>query len=189
MSDDPRAAALAAALRALAPMDEPERGAVEATAALLARCARPFDRDAQLAHVTASAICLGPRGVVLHRHRRIGAWLQPGGHVDPDEPPTLSAVRELAEETGVRARHLDPPLLVHVSVHGAPGGHVHHDCRWLLAAATEALAPARGESPDVAWCGPGTALARCAPDLRGALEKSFAVARRLGLPAVASWRP
>ena len=33
------------------------------------------------------------------------------------------------------------------------------------------------------------ALARCAPDLRGALEKSFAVARRLGLPAVASWRP
>ncbi|MFY1633651.1 NUDIX domain-containing protein [Solwaraspora sp. WMMB335] len=35
-------------------------------------------------------------------HRKIGLWLYPGGHVDPNETPAEAAVREVVEETGVQ---------------------------------------------------------------------------------------
>lgn len=40
--------------------------------------------------------------VLLHPHRKLGIWLPPGGHVEPDEIPDEAAVREVLEETGVR---------------------------------------------------------------------------------------
>ena len=49
----------------------------------LDRLERPFDRDADPTHFTASAIVTGDRGVVLHRHRRLHRWLQPGGTCRP----------------------------------------------------------------------------------------------------------
>jgi ADP-ribose pyrophosphatase YjhB (NUDIX family) len=39
--------------------------------------------------------------VVLHRHRVLGIWVQPGGHIDSGETPWDAAVRETAEETGL----------------------------------------------------------------------------------------
>ena len=41
-----------------------------------------------------------PRGILLLVHRRLGIWLQPGGHVDPGETPWEAARRETVEETG-----------------------------------------------------------------------------------------
>lgn len=38
-------------------------------------------------------------------HRGLQRWLPPGGHVDPDEFPGDTVIREVFEETGVRARH------------------------------------------------------------------------------------
>ena len=43
----------------------------------------PWDRDADLVHLTSSAVIAGWRGVVLHRHRLLGRWMQPGGHLEP----------------------------------------------------------------------------------------------------------
>jgi ADP-ribose pyrophosphatase YjhB (NUDIX family) len=42
--------------------------------------------------------------VLLHFHRKLGMWLPPGGHIEPNELPDDAAVREVAEETGVQAR-------------------------------------------------------------------------------------
>lgn len=39
--------------------------------------------------------------VVLHPHPKLGLWLPPGGHIEPDELPDEAAVREVAEETGL----------------------------------------------------------------------------------------
>ena len=188
MSSDPRAAALLDALGGVVPLDDREREDIAATVAVLEALEHPFDESAQPEHVTASAFCVSGLGVVLHRHRLLGVWLQPGGHVDHGEPPDAAAVRELLEETGVVGAHLVPPQLVHVSVHEGPRSHRHFDCRWLLEARSTELAPADGESPEVRWCAPDDAVERCAPDLRDGLRKAFAAARHLEVPAVASWR-
>lgn len=42
--------------------------------------------------------------VLLHRHKRLGLWLPPGGHIEPNELPDDAAIREVEEETGVRCQ-------------------------------------------------------------------------------------
>lgn len=39
--------------------------------------------------------------VILHRHRRLGIWLPPGGHIEPNELPDEAARREVLEEAGI----------------------------------------------------------------------------------------
>jgi len=117
----------------------------------LDRLTDPLDRNADPVHVTGSAIVVGPRGTVLHWHKRIGGWLQPGGHVDPGETPAHAALRESHEETGLRVRHPDGgPRLVHLDVHPA-GPHVHLDLRYLLVSEDAEPAPPPGESQQVRW--------------------------------------
>ncbi|MER7493031.1 bifunctional class I SAM-dependent methyltransferase/NUDIX hydrolase [Streptomyces pharetrae] len=62
------------------------------------------------AAVGVGAIVFGERGLLLGRHRR-GTWELPGGSVEPGESFEETAVRELAEETGLRASRHDVTLL------------------------------------------------------------------------------
>lgn len=39
--------------------------------------------------------------VILHPHAKLGIWLPPGGHIEPDEFPDEAALREVMEETGL----------------------------------------------------------------------------------------
>lgn len=41
--------------------------------------------------------------ILLHRRRDTGRWSLPGGVLDPGEQPADAVVREVLEETGVRA--------------------------------------------------------------------------------------
>jgi 8-oxo-dGTP pyrophosphatase MutT (NUDIX family) len=112
----------------------------------------PFDAQASPVHVTGSGLVLGPRGTVLHVHRKLGRWLQPGGHVDPGKAPWDSAVRETSEETGLAVRHPEGgPRLVNVDVHSGADGHLHLDLRYLLLCDGGDPAPALGESQQVRW--------------------------------------
>lgn len=152
------------------PADLRERRSRRLLLDVLDRLPRPFSRLAGPLHVTAAAIVVGRRGTVLHRHKRLGVWLQPGGHVEPGEAPADAALREAAEETGLPLRHPSTgPLLVHVDVHPA-GWHVHHDLRYLLLAPDLDPAPGPGESPDARWFSWPEALSVADAGLVGALR-------------------
>lgn len=161
---------LRAAVMARDPVDVREKESVERILTELDRLPRPFDEHADAVHVTGSAVVVGPRGVVLHRHRKLGLWLQPGGHIDPGETPAQAARREAEEETGLELGHpRGIPHLVHVDVHPGPHGHTHLDIRFLLEAGDEDPAPGPEESQDVRWFDWDEAIDIADPGLRGAL--------------------
>jgi 8-oxo-dGTP pyrophosphatase MutT (NUDIX family) len=59
-------------------------------------------------HFTVAVFVVHDARVLLHYHRNLGKWLPPGGHVEDDELPDDAAVREVLEETGIRARLVGP---------------------------------------------------------------------------------
>jgi len=179
--DDPNVAALRDHLAAHRPRDTREGGSLRRTLALLDWLADPLSETADPTHVTGSAVVLDGRGrVLLHRHKRLGIWLQPGGHVDPGESVAQGAVRETREETGLDAVHpADGPTVAHVDVHQGPRGHVHLDVRYLLIADGDAaLVPAAGESPDVGWFDLAAVRRVGDASLVSAAEAATAVVRR-----------
>jgi 8-oxo-dGTP pyrophosphatase MutT (NUDIX family) len=162
--------------RATAPVDARERSSIALFEAALDRLPRPFDQDADPTHVTSSAIVVsaspgaeGPLRVALHRHKRLGIWLQPGGHLEPGEDLAAGAMREAVEETGLDLAHpAGGPRMVHVDVHEGGRGHTHLDLRWLLVGRGTPRPPA-GESQEVAWFDWDEAIALADPGLAGAL--------------------
>ena len=145
-------AALVEQLRAHQPVDEVEARSRDRIVDELRRLAEPFSEHADPTHVTASGLIVSPRGVVLHLHRKLHRWLQPGGHLEADETPETAALREGIEETGLHLEHPpDGPRLVHVDVHEAAHGHIHLDFRYLLVSTGEDPSPPPDESQDVAW--------------------------------------
>ena len=174
IGDDPAPmdpAALLAAVTARSPVDERERRSIERFAAEVPRLAHPYDEHADPVHVTASAIVVGPRGTVLHLHKRLGLWLQPGGHIEPGETPAEAALREAREETGLDVRLAGPDgdRIAHVDVHPGPKGHTHLDVRYLLEADGDP-APAGDESPDCRWFAWDEAIEVADEGLVGALR-------------------
>lgn len=55
-------------------------------------------------HFTATGFVVHGDATLLHWHRRVEAWIPPGGHIEPDEDPVQAVVREVMEETGLKVR-------------------------------------------------------------------------------------
>ncbi|CAN5505592.1 hypothetical protein BH10ACT2_BH10ACT2_10690 [soil metagenome] len=165
------AAAIRTAVVARRPVDARERGSMMRFVELFDGLEHPFDEHAAKVHVTASAIVVTEdrRRVVLHRHKRLQLWLQPGGHIDADELPWLAALREAIEETGLPATLVDEALL-HVDVHPGPKGHTHLDLRYLVESPHVKPTPAADESQDVQWFAWHQAIDLAEPGLEGILR-------------------
>jgi len=121
-------------LDTIQPFDEREAGYIDELRSL--NVADPFSRHSfEPGHITASGFVLSPdlSSLLLVWHRKIGAWLQPGGHIEPGDEDVLAAQRrEIEEETGVT--DLEWLGLFDVDVHrfparGADPAHDHFDMR------------------------------------------------------------
>jgi 8-oxo-dGTP pyrophosphatase MutT (NUDIX family) len=159
-----------ASVAARTPVDDRERQSISELLTAVPRLAAPFDMDADPTHITGSAFIVGPRGIVLLRHLRLGIWVQPGGHVDAGETPWDAARREAIEETGLPVRFLGTqPELGHVDVHPGGRGHTHLDLRYLFQADDADPAPPAGESQDVGWYAWDAAAERAEAGMAGIL--------------------
>jgi 8-oxo-dGTP pyrophosphatase MutT (NUDIX family) len=172
---------LQALVLAHAPTSEREQAAQARFLSELERLSDPYDEHADATHVTASGIVVGRRGTVLHLHKRLGRWMQPGGHIDPGETPPEAARREATEELGMIVEHpADGPHLIHLDVHEAALGHTHLDLRYLLVGEDADPNPPPGESPEARWCSWDEAAAAADDALVGALGVARAEYEALG---------
>lgn len=60
---------------------------------------------------TASGILVVNRKVLLVKHKKLGIWLGPGGHIEKGELPFEAAEREVWEETGIKVRAINPFMI------------------------------------------------------------------------------
>ena len=125
-----------------------------------------FLRSCEPGHVTGSAFVVDPAMTMtlLVHHRKLGKWLQPGGHCEPGETALEAAIREAWEETGVSAVALTPDQLFDIDIHAIPAhagtpAHLHYDARYILVAESGDTV-ASHESHAVDWVSMEEALRR-----------------------------
>ncbi len=118
---------------------------------------KAFYRTGRPGHFTASALILDKdmSQVLLVEHRKLGIWLQPGGHADGDENLEKAAGKEIEEETGLTNWSCDGQIL-DLDIHPIParkneGPHDHYDVRFLFFADPSESITISHESTDMKW--------------------------------------
>ena len=155
-----------------------------------------YDRKNFAGHITAGALVVSREGgkVLLLRHRQLGKWLQPGGHVDVSDLSVFdAALREVREETGIGPDRLVPLrfcadrniVLADADGHYIPScewknekEHYHFDLRFgFLVDGDPQVVVDRSESDGFRWVGLEELgkmpdFGRVVPKIRAALSRN-----------------
>jgi 8-oxo-dGTP pyrophosphatase MutT (NUDIX family) len=120
-------------------------------------------------HYSATGIVFNAENeILLVKHSKLKVWLPPGGHVDENELPEEAVLREIFEETGVRAtimsnkkglplynddrcRELETPFTVLLEDVSGNGTHFHIDIIFLCKAEDCALKKNPEEADEIGW--------------------------------------
>ncbi len=132
---------------------------VDRFVALLDDRENPFVRERLTGHFTASAWLVSRDGgrVLLTHHRKLGRWLQLGGHADGDRDLARAALKEAQEESGLPALSVQTAIF-DLDRHWIPGhknvpAHWHYDARFVVRAGEYEDFVVSDESHDLAWRG------------------------------------
>lgn len=135
-----------------------ESATVERFEALLTDRPDCFDRDCfEPGHITGSAWLVDAAGkrLLMTHHKKLGRWLQLGGHSDGEANPLRVAITEAEEESGLAVKPLDEQVL-DLDVHEIPArradpAHYHYDVRFVLQVVGSEAFTVSDESHDLAW--------------------------------------
>lgn len=89
-------------------------------------------------------------------HRKLGLWMQLGGHCDGDPDILQVAIKEAQEESGIVAIAPVCSEILDLDIHEIPAcagepAHLHYDVRFLLQAQEEVEAVQNHESLSLKW--------------------------------------
>ncbi len=155
--DAVREVGLAAALTAYARRWPAEAATVAWFEALLADPEDPFRRERLAGHFTASCWLVSGDGarVLLTHHRKLGLWLQLGGHADGERDLVAAALREAGEESGLSGLCVEPDIFDldrhWIPEHKGVPAHWHYDVRYVVRAVDDEAFTVSEESLDLAW--------------------------------------
>lgn len=117
-----------------------------------------FERSLLAGHVTGSAWVVDPSRThgLLTNHRKLGKWLQLGGHADGEGDVLSVALREVREEAGIDAIRPANPGIFDLDIHLIPRAgdvpeHLHFDVRFLVEADRRQPLRPNDESHEVRW--------------------------------------
>lgn len=117
----------------------------------------PYVRERLAGHLTASSLLVSADGgrTLLTHHRKLGLWLQPGGHADGDRDLGRVALREAEEETGLSGLVLEPEIFDldrhWIPEHKGVPAHWHYDVRYVVRAGSDERFTVSEESHALAW--------------------------------------
>ena len=147
-----------AAIADYRPQDARERRFQERMLELLALQAPTSRNHFVPGHLTASGFVLSPErdAVLLILHKKLGLWLQPGGHIDPgDQSLADAARREVREEVGLDLPPSADSAVFDLDIHAIPARkdepqHEHFDVRFCFQSPTRSIA-INHEVQDARW--------------------------------------
>lgn len=125
--------------------------------ALLEDAENPFVRERLAGHFTASCWLVSADGarVLLTHHRKLGLWLQLGGHADGQSELHLAALREAQEESGLRGLSVVNRIFDldrhRIPEHKGVPEHWHYDVRYVVHVGDDEAYTVSEESLDLAW--------------------------------------
>lgn len=134
-----------------------EAGNVALFRGFLASSPAVFERSHPPGHFTGSAWLVSADGerVLLTHHRKLGRWLQLGGHADGDADLARVALREAEEESGLSGLVVEGDIFDldrhAIPARGADPEHWHYDVRFVVRATGSEDFAISEESLDLAW--------------------------------------
>ena len=118
-------------------------------------------------HFTATGVVFNVKDEILMiRHKKLGVWLPPGGHINENELPCEAVLREIYEETGVKAAvitaaqdtcvpacdyMLPVPMEILLEDTEGTGLHNHIDMIYLCLSENSDLKPQENEVDGIGW--------------------------------------
>jgi 8-oxo-dGTP pyrophosphatase MutT (NUDIX family) len=149
---------LLAELAAYVPADAHERVMVAELVTFVRVHRECFQRGLKIGHITASAWVVNEARThaLMTHHRKLGRWLQLGGHADGDDDVRRVALREAREESGLASLRFAGSTIYDVDVHAIPAWrdepqHLHYDVRFAFFADPTEPTRLSAESRDLAW--------------------------------------
>ncbi len=117
----------------------------------------PFRRERLAGHFTASVWLVSSDScrVLLTHHRKLGMWLQLGGHADGERDLQVAALKEAEEESGLTDLRIEPGVFDldrhRIPEHKGVPEHWHYDVRYVVRAGANEAYIVSDESHDLAW--------------------------------------